>query len=254
LTTSWGCENKCTFCYWYRNYNPWSAFSADRVFNEVLQFKSKYDIQSIYFLEADYFGSVERSLDIARALRPLNISYHTNSRVSHLGQLKEDDFKLLEDSGCSTIHVGLESASDKMLKLMNKRIHLDDMIRAAEYSRKTDIFLFMALLFQLPGEKIEDLKKTYDFVEKLKNLNPNIRVQISSFIPLPNLPLTRLAVKQGFVPPKDMKGWSEGLLIKKNKFEKKPWMDDKFSKEYAKVFSELFPESQSMSSIHEDSD
>lgn len=254
MTTSWGCENRCTFCYWYRNYNPWSSFSAERVFSEAKQFKEDYGIENLYFLEADYFGDVKRSLEIANLVKCLNITYQTNARATDMAFLSEKDFKDLEDSGCSTIHVGLESGSPKMLKLMNKRLNLDDMLKAARNSRNTNIHIFLALIFHLPGEKIEDVKVTYDFVQELRNINPNIRAQISSFIPLPNLPLTRLATKYGFVLPRRMKEWSRGLLVKKNSFDKKPWMEEKFAIEYEKVFNDLFPESQSMSSVYEKSD
>lgn len=251
LTTSWGCENRCTFCYWYNNYNPWSGFGADRVIAEVKEFQNRYGIKNVYFLESDYFGSVPRALEIARQLKGRDILYRTNSRVTHMSQLSRDDFKLLDESGCYSIHIGLETGSPKMLKLMSKNINLDGMLKAAENAKDTGIQLCMALLFQIPGETIEDLQLTHNFVEKLKAINPNIRLEISSFIPLPNLPLTRLAVKHGYKQPHDMEGWSRDLLIKKNEYEKKPWMSREESIEYQKVYQGLFPESQSMSEIHE---
>ena len=244
MTTSWGCPNLCTFCYWYKNNNPWSGFSPERVFSEARNFVEEYGIQKFYFLEADYFGDVGRALNIARLIKDLNISYITNARVSDVGLLSKEDFKLLEESGCSLINIGLESASPKMLKLMNKRINLDDVLVGVENARSTNILLFFTLLFQMPGEDIDDVKVTYQYVEKLRELNPNIRIQNHFFCPLPNLPMTRLATKKGYSPPDNMKGWvKETQWI--DGFEMRPWMAEQFKRGYGKLFEELFPSDDS---------
>lgn len=249
MTTSWGCPNLCTFCYWYKNNNPWSGFSPERVFSEARNFVEEYGIQKFYFLEADYFGDVGRALNIARLIKDLNISYITNARVSDVGLLSKEDFKLLEESGCSLINIGLESASPKMLKLMNKRINLDDVLVGVKNARSTNILLFFTLLFQMPGEDVDDVKVTYQYVEKLRELNPNIRIQTHSFCPLPNLPMTRLATKKGYSPPDNMKGWvKETQWI--DGFEMRPWMAEQFKRGYGKLFEELFPSEDSTSEAY----
>ena len=74
-------------------------------------------------------------------------------------------------------------------------------------ARETNIMFFLTLLFQIPGEEIEDVKVTYNYVRKLKELNTDIQVQRHIFSPLPNLPMTRFAIKKGYVPTNNMKGW-----------------------------------------------
>ena len=207
LTTTYGCPNRCGFCFWYKNKSTWSAFNAQRVYKEVKYFKDNYGIKDVYFLDSDFMADIPRALEIARLLKSLDITYTTNSRVSDVALLSESDFKLLEESGCSLINIGLESASPKMLKLMNKRINLDDVLVGVENARSTNILLFFTLLFQMPGEDIDDVKVTYRYVEKLRELNPNIRIQNHFFCPLPNLPMTRHAAKKGYSPPDNMKGW-----------------------------------------------
>ena len=249
MTTSWGCPNLCTFCYWYKNNNPWSGFSPERVFSEARNFIEEYGIKKFYFLEADYFGDVGRALNIARLIKDLNISYITNARVSDVGPLSKEDFKLLEESGCSLVNIGLESASPKMLKLMNKRINLDDVLVGVKNAKNTNILLFFTLLFQMPGEDIDDVKVTYQYVEKLRELNPNIRIQNHFFCPLPNLPMTRLATKKGYSPPDNMKGWvKETQWI--DGFEMRPWMAEQFKRGYGKLFEELFPSDDSTSEAY----
>lgn len=248
LTTSWGCSNKCTFCFWYRNFNPWSAFSADRVFDTVKYFKEKYGIKRVCFNEANSFLDIKRAIEIARKLRPLYLKYLVTARIDELSKISSEQFKFLEETGLSSIFIGLESASPRILKLMNKRINLEDAIVIAKNMRNINITLFVSLIFQVPDETIEDLKITYKFVQKLKKINSNIRIQTVSFVPLPNLPLTRLAVKSGFKIPQSMNGWA-GVILR-TRLEKKPWLSDKYMQEYKKVFNEFFPESQT--TVYED--
>lgn len=244
LTTSWGCSNKCTFCFWYKNYNPWSGFAAEKVFEAAKYFREKYGIKKIYFNEANYFMNLERSLEIAKLIKPLGLKYTATARVDELSKLNAKDFKQLEDSGLYAIFIGLESGSPRILKLMNKRIDLEQLKRIAKNSRNTNILLFLSLLFQVPGEGIEDIKMTYDYIKKLKKLNPHVRRQTCSFTPLPNLPLTRLAVRQGLILPKNMDEWSR--VIKKSRFEKKDWLSGEEAKKYEDIFNRYFPESQTM--------
>lgn len=244
LTTSWGCSNRCAFCFWYRNCNPWSGFDATRVFKSVCYLKEKYGVRKIYFNEANYFSDNRRSLEIARKLKPLDIKYLATARVDELNKFSSEEFKLLEESGLYAVFIGLESGSPRMLKLMNKQINLADLIDVAANSRNTNITLFLSLLFQIPDERIEDVRITYDYVERLKKINPNIRTQTCSFTPLPSIPLTRLAAMRGFKMPQSMEEWTG--VIKKDRFENKPWLTDEYAREYKKVFNELFPESQTM--------
>lgn len=249
LTTSWGCPNRCTFCYWYRRYNPWSGFSAERVYKEVKYFIEKYNIEKFYFLEADYFGDAKRSLRIADLIKDLHIKYTTNARISDIACYSENDFKRLEDSGCISISIGLESGSPKMLRLMAKKINLEEALNVTQKMSKTSITMFFTLLFQMPGEEVEDLYITHSFIEKLKNVNPNVRIQSHHFCPLPGLPATKVVSKRGYTAPKSMEGWiNEDQWI--SGFEMRPWMKNQFDKGYAEIYNELFPEDDSMSAVY----
>lgn len=132
---------------------------------------------------------------------------------------------------------------------MNKRINLDDVLVGVKNAKDTNILLFFTLLFQMPGEDIDDVKVTYQYVEKLRELNPNIRIQNHSFCPLPNLPMTRLATKKGYSPPDNMKDWvKETQWI--DGFEMRPWMVEQFKRGYGKLFEELFPRDDSTSEVY----
>lgn len=251
LTTTWGCPNRCGFCHWYKNKSAWSAFNAQRVYEEVKYFKDNYGIKEVYFLDSDFMADITRALEIARLLKSLNIIYRTNSRISDIALLNESDFKLLEESGCYSLQTGMESASPRMLKLMNKNIKLDDVEKVVKNISVTKIVLILSLIFQLPSETLEDMKMTHEFVTKLKAFNPNIRIQTTQFNHLPNLPLTRLAVRHGLILPENMEGWSTDEYIKScNKYVRKPWMDENFAKEYELLFNKLFIEEAGEVDLH----
>ena len=240
LTTTYGCPNRCGFCFWYKNKSTWSAFNAQRVYKEVKYFKDNYGVKDVYFLDSDFMADIPRALEIARLLKGLDITYTTNSRVSDIALLNESDFKLLEESGCYSLQIGLESASQRMLKLMSKNIKLDDVEKIVKDIRATEIIPVFSLIFQLPTETLEDMKVTHEFVLKLKRLNSKVSIMTTMYNHLPNLPLTRLAVKHGLILPENMEGWSTDEYIKSTSYVNKPWMDEDFAREYELLFNQLF--------------
>ena len=68
------------------------------------------------------------------------------------------------------LHIPLQSGSDKILKLMNRKYNLEYFINKIELIRKEipDISITTDLIVGFPGETEEDFKNTLDTLEKIK--------------------------------------------------------------------------------------
>jgi MoaA/NifB/PqqE/SkfB family radical SAM enzyme len=78
-------------------------------------------------------------------------------------------FKKMKKSGCDVLIFGLESGSDKVLKLMKKLTGVKTAEKNLSYAKKAGITSHVSFIVGFPGETEEDFKKTLDFIEKNKD-------------------------------------------------------------------------------------
>jgi anaerobic magnesium-protoporphyrin IX monomethyl ester cyclase len=258
-STSVGCVGRCSFCYWHEDYR-YSVFNNQRVIADLKRFKELYDIRNVNFDDPTFFVEQERTMELVRMLieAGLNVKWRANGRVDLLRNYGREDFEKVRESGCYLIHVGLESASPRVLKLMNKRIDPEDTLRILKMSMATGVRLRFHLLFGIPTEEISDLRTTGELLARLLDIDPDLDYTYGFFTPFPGNRLTRLAGEFGYRPPRTLEeftrlhvylykdlpdddrvivketcAWEEDMEI--------PWFTESFREEYMKAFREVIP-------------
>jgi radical SAM superfamily enzyme YgiQ (UPF0313 family) len=217
IYSSVGCAYQCAFCIapvWYRdNILKWVPLGRDEVVDHIAWLKEQYGITFIYFYDDDSFVDRRHFMSVAREIERRGISMKfgfRGLRANEIVRLSDDDLSLLERIGVKTVHIGAESGSPRMLALMKKGITVEQTIRAnrmlARHHGITPIYNFLA---GLPGETMEDLRKTKNLMLALVGDNPGaILVWPAKLIPYPGSELYGLALRHGFEPPADIAGWS----------------------------------------------
>ena len=79
--------------------------------------------------------------------------------------VNEELLKKMKAAGVYLIAYGLESASENVLKDLNKKISLDDMRRAIQLTQKHGIDVELFSQYGLPKETFEDAMKTLQFLK-----------------------------------------------------------------------------------------
>jgi len=93
---------------------------------------------------------------------PFRWSAHFRAaQAPRAGQLR-----LLRDSGCAALHLGVESGDDGMLRAMSKTGQVAHYGRAIELCREQGILTHAALVIGFPGETAASLERTIDFVNR----------------------------------------------------------------------------------------
>lgn len=218
IYTAVGCPYSCAFCIsplWYRaNKRKWISFDTSYVVNHMAYLIEKYGINYFYLYDDDSFVEVNHFLEIAREIkrRKFNVKIGVRGiRVNEIDMIKDDELGLLEEAGITTLHIGVESGSQKMLDLMKKDIKVEQSIavnrRLAKFQK---IIPYYNLMSGLPTETIEDLKETKRLMLQLTKDNPACVVYGPfKFIPCPGTELYDLAVKMGFKPFEKLEDWGK---------------------------------------------
>lgn len=188
-----GCYGKCTFCgaagIGRRNHSP--KYVVDHM--EHLQ--TYYGVEIFTFQESLTLSTrawvVEFCKEILR--RNMKCLYLAQCRADF--QYDDEVLQLLKKSGCCVVMIGFESADQKVLDIMGKKISVKRYGEAAEAFHKHRITVVGSFILNMPGETKESLKKIVDFVKKYKltKTNPGYAS------PYPATELFEYAKKHGFI-------------------------------------------------------
>ncbi len=182
LATTRGCPFKCNWCAKPIYGNRYNVRSPQKVVDEIEYLQANFGVDHFWFCD-DIFGLkpgwVQTFRDLIHA-RNIFIKYKIQSRVDLL--LKENTIDALVDSGATTIWVGAESGSQKVLDAMDKGTTIEQIHHATRLLKRKGVEVCFFLQFGYLGETKEDILKTLELVGDL--MPDDIGVSIS--YPLPD--------------------------------------------------------------------
>ena len=200
LVTSKGCTHNCSFCHNSFRGLKYRSMSPEHICDELEFLIKNYKINAVFFIEDNMFQDQDRIRNLCYEMdrRNIKLFWGANSRVD---SLDEKTLILARQTGLRQITFGWESGSQKMLNAYLKGVTVKQNEDSIKLCNKLDIFPNGTIMIGGPGETIEDVKKTVDFV-----VNNVIRGGIGVCVttPLPGTKLWRDCEKKGLIP-KDLK-------------------------------------------------
>lgn len=154
IETSRGCPYKCAFCHNSIFGHSYRTVDTELVTRNIRQLYDKYDIDGVIFQEDNFFLKIQRVKEILHIFLNYNIGWKANSRLSHFEKLLDDKeiMKLIVDSHCHVLQFGIESGSNRILKMIHKGITVEDVIRVNKKLSKYDINIRYNFIIGFPTE------------------------------------------------------------------------------------------------------
>ena len=186
LIATLGCPYGCEFCSKPVFGDAVRLRPLDRVFAEVedivrLGYDGLWIADDTFTLRPDYLE------EFCRRVAPLRLTWSCLSRANGIDPATA---RLMRDSGCRRVYLGLESGSQTTLDLMRKQMTVEQSVRAATVYRDAGIEVAAFFIVGYPGETVADIEKTLSFALELP------LAEISFNVPLP-LPGSRLWERLG---------------------------------------------------------
>jgi radical SAM superfamily enzyme YgiQ (UPF0313 family) len=103
---------------------------------------------------------------------------------------------MMKKAGCNSMDVGVESGSDRMLKIINKGITRGQILKGIQGIRKQRINFNAFFMIGFPDETEEDVQKTFELMKAPEMGN----IILSIFTPYPGTASYRRAVELDLVP------------------------------------------------------
>ena len=182
LVTSRGCPYNCSFCVSTQmTGRRWRWRSVQRVVNEVESIRT-LGFRGIFFVDDNIAVDVERVLAMCDLIieRKLDIRWWGMARADTIVRNRRM-VKRMAESGCSTIFLGIESASDRVLAQYEKKSTVDTSAKACRILAGSGIRVQGSFILGGPIETVRDMKSTIEYACRL---NPKIG-QFSLLTPFP---------------------------------------------------------------------
>lgn len=189
-----GCPYKCNFC--YRMLKGFRARSPDGIIDEILKLKRDFYINAIDFSDELLMSNKNRTKLICEAFlkKKLNIKWSCNGRLNFADK---ETLQMMKDSGCVFINYGIECMDDNILKIMNKNLTIDTIIKGVENTNEIGIIQGLNIIFGNIKENKNTLIKGVEFLKKY-NLGGQMRT-IRPVTPYPGSPLYYYAIENGLL-------------------------------------------------------
>lgn len=163
MYTSRGCPFRCAFC--SNIPQPIRFHSPEYVLSEIKYLMKTYSVSNFNIMDDHFTLSRSRTQKLAELLEPLNIGFKCMARPD---SLDEEMCVWLKRMGCTEIQMGLESADENVLKLMNKPMNLEEVKEAIKRVKSHGITAKTFLIAGLPGETWESIEKTKQFIREVQ--------------------------------------------------------------------------------------
>lgn len=220
IFTSMGCPYQCTFCLspWaYRDIEgpKWKAYPIEDVLRHIGFLRKQYGVNFLHIYDDDSFVDLSRMKKFfhlyitKRYHRDMTIHFR-GMRINEMDRFDEEMLGLMQEANVEMAFIGVESGSDKVLKIMRKGINVKQIIRVnKKFANYPSIHPHYNFMCGVPGEEMQDLRKTGELLIQLQKDNPSCFLgRGGEWKPLPGTVLTDRAVKDyGLELPTTLKGW-----------------------------------------------
>lgn len=162
-----GCPFGCTFC---GSKNIWSRKarfrSAQNVANEV-KLLQELGVKEFRF-DDDTFGISRKYItELCGSIKAVVPGMNWHSEI-HTNLVDDETIGMMRDAGCSLIQIGIESGSNKMLKIIKKGCTIESSLEACKTIKKHGIQLQTFFIVGFPDETEETLLETKQAIEKVE--------------------------------------------------------------------------------------
>lgn len=189
-----GCPNRCLFCSSQRVWGRRVRFRSPESVSAEIESLRRKGVNSVHF-DDDTFGVTTEYLtaltgEIERRCPGLSWSCET-----HVHLITCDNLAAMRAAGCRTIQLGIESGSNRILKLMRKGFSIEEARAACELIREHGIGLEVFFMVGFPGETEESIRDTLMAIEQVDCS----KVIYSIFTPYPGTEAFALCREKGSI-------------------------------------------------------
>lgn len=177
-----GCPFSCVFCstktFWKRKFRLRNI----RDIVDEIEFVVKNIGITRFDLDHDLF-TVNRNkiIEFCNELknRNLSIDWYCSSRIDTIDKELID---IMADNGLCKIMFGIESASERIQKIIHKNLKLDDCYDIVKYCRNKGLRVITSFIYGLPDDTEDDFEKSFRMMQDFECMGVNVAIYLCGIL------------------------------------------------------------------------
>ncbi|WP_316840427.1 B12-binding domain-containing radical SAM protein [Pedobacter gandavensis] len=167
LTMAHGCYwGKCTFCDISLDYiKVYEPVAAKLIVDRIEELSEKTGQNGFHFVDEAAPPALMREVALEILRRKISVTWWTNIRFEK--SFTRDLCILLKASGCIAVSGGLEVASDRLLKLIDKGVTVEQVARVTRNLTEAGILVHAYLMYGYPTQTIQETVDSLEMVRQL---------------------------------------------------------------------------------------
>jgi hypothetical protein len=167
LTMAHGCYwGKCTFCDISLDYiKIYEPVAASLLCDRMEQMMEQTGENGFHYVDEAAPPALMRALALEILRRNLSVTWWTNIRFEK--SFSRDLCLLLKASGCIAVSGGLEVASDRLLKLIDKGVTVEQVARVTRNFTEAGVMVHCYLMYGYPTQTVQETVDSLEMVRQL---------------------------------------------------------------------------------------
>jgi radical SAM superfamily enzyme YgiQ (UPF0313 family) len=232
-----GCRFRCTFCGVAAMFKGATALPpAERLDREIAALQ-RLGADSIQFYDHNFFDREDDMLPLLEVLARHELPWWCYARADALVKLSPQAWRLVRKSRLRMAYIGAETPNDGLLKSIRKGTRSEQTLHVTEVCRSHGVIPELSFMVAPPEDPEGETERTFDFIRKVKRVNPRAEIIVYVYTPLPadsvpdseRLKLAPLRDVRGAPVefPKTPEEWTERRWVDYACHADAPWLNDR---------------------------
>jgi radical SAM superfamily enzyme YgiQ (UPF0313 family) len=203
IMSSRGCPFRCLYCFHKRIL---MNRDIDLLIKEIKYLVNEKDVRYFFVYDDTFTVNRNRAMEILKKIKELNIKGVNFQCFSRANLLDEELIQAMKDAHFVRLSMGVESGSEKILKIISKGVKKEDYIKACEMLTNAGIEARGSFILGHPYDTKETIRETIEFSKELNLFHANFNIMT----PYPGSKIYTMALnREGlrFKDKKDSTNW-----------------------------------------------
>ena len=166
ILASRGCPYRCTFCSAHRvSGRRVRVRSAENVVAELDYLHNRFRIKEFQVQDDNFTWDRDFVMKFCDLLTSEGRKYYWSfPNGMRLNTLDRELLSRMKEAGCYSINIGIESGSDRVLKMIKKSLKVSEIREKIRLIREAGLPVTASFVIGFPGETLEDIRKTEELI------------------------------------------------------------------------------------------
>ena len=193
-----GCPFTCNFCY---HHSKARYRDVSVMMDEAQEALIRFNGNMLYFSDDLVMANPKRARELIDAIWKLDrpVSFQISTRFDILARMDDEMLRDLKRAGCRSMGLGLESGSDRILKIIGKNCTAQQIEEGLERLRLVGIYPTTSIMLGQYTETLEDAVASIALMQRTVQKDPYLNYAFTLTTPFPGSALYDLIFQKGLL-------------------------------------------------------